>query len=328
MSDRIRIAVLDDSQHCARDVVDWSPVEAFADVDVYEYPFPDEHFLVDQLKPYDVLVPMRERTDFPASVLTRLPKLKLIAMTGPRVSPPIDTAAAAAAGITVTHTGNEHSVVTTAELAWALVMAGARHLTYADAVMRDSGWHADIPLGIKLAGRTIGIVGLGRIGTRVAGYARAFGMDVIAWSPNLTAERAAAAGARLVDKASLFSSADVVSLHLVLSERTRGIVGAPEIDALKPGAVLVNTARGPLIERAPLLDALQANRIVGCFDVFHTEPPDDGDPLRGLANTVLTPHLGYGVDVVMAQFYREAIDCIVAWRAGERLRVVVPDAGS
>ncbi len=204
MSDRIRIAVLDDSQHCARDVVDWSPVEAFADVDVYEYPFPDEHFLVDQLKPYDVLVPMRERTDFPASVLTRLPKLKLIAMTGPRVSPPIDTAAAAAAGITVTHTGNEHSVVTTAELAWALVMAGARppHLRRrGDARFRLA---RDIPLGIKLAGRTIGIVGLGRIGTRVAGYARAFGMDVIAWSPNLTAERAAAAGARLVDRRACF----------------------------------------------------------------------------------------------------------------------------
>lgn len=326
MSDRLKIAILDDSQHCARQVADWSALEAVADIEVYEYPFPDEIFLVEQLKPFDVVVPMRERTDFPASVISRLPNLKLIAMTGPRVSPPIDVAAATAAGVLVTSTGNEFSVISTAELTWAHVMACARHLTYADAVMRDMGWHADIPLGVNLAGKTIGIVGLGRIGTRVAGYAKAFGMNVIAWSQNLTVEAAHAAGARWVTKGELFATADVVSLHVVLSARTRGLVGQAELGAMKPGAILVNTARGPLVDRAALIEALQENRIVAGLDVFHMEPPDEGDTLRGLPNTVLTPHLGYGVDVVMGQFYREAIEAILAWRTGAPIRVVNPEA--
>lgn len=326
MSERLKIAILDDSQHCARSIADWSALEAIAEIEVYEYPFPDETFLITQLQPFDVIVPMRERTDLPERVVSSLPNLKLIAMTGPRVSPPIDVEAATRAGILVTNTGNEHSVISTAELTWAHVMASARHLTYADAVMRDRGWHADIPLGLNLAGKTIGIVGLGRIGTRVAGYARAFGMNVIAWSPNLTVERAFAAGARWVAKEELFATADVVSLHLVLSSSTKGIVGPSELGAMKPGAILVNTARGPLVDRMAMIEALSENRIVAGMDVYHMEPPDEGDTLRGLPNTVLTPHLGYGVDAVMRQFYSEAIDSILQWHAGRPVRMVNPEA--
>jgi phosphoglycerate dehydrogenase-like enzyme len=242
-STRLAIAILDDSQSVALRAADWSRLREVADIAVFTQPFADENEAAEKLAAFDILVPMRERTALTGSLIARLPRLRMIALTGAR-APTLDLAACASAGIVVSNTGGEHVTASTAELAFGLILACARTLPRADATMRAAGWHDGLPLGTILAGTRLGVVGLGKLGARLARYGAAFGMEVVAWSQNLTPEAAQAAGARRVDKAELFSTCDVISLHLVLSERTRHMVGADEIGAMKPGAILVNTARG------------------------------------------------------------------------------------
>lgn len=323
MTDLPRVAVIDDTQDLALASADWSPLRGRAEVEILRRSFADEDDAARTLAPFDVVVPMRERTAFPASLVARLPKLKLFAMTGLRAGT-FDIPAFTRAGVVICNTGINTSAAT-AELAFALIMACARTVPLADRTLRAGGWHEGVPVGTVLDGKRLGIVGLGKLGGRVAGYARAFGMEVVAWSQNLTDEAAAAAGATRVGKDELLASSDVVSLHLVLSERTRGIIGAAELAALKDGAILVNTARGPLVDEAALVAALATGRIRAGLDVFDREPLPADHPLRSLPNAVLTPHLGYGARHVFEQFYRESVENIVAWLDGAPMRVVNPE---
>lgn len=320
---RPRIAIIDDYQQVARSVADWRAVESMADVAVFTQPWRDEDEVARALAPFDGVVLMRERTAFPARLIDRLPRLALVALTGHRTST-LDIATCTRRGIVVSH-GTANPSGAPAELAFALILACARALPRAFANMAGGAWEEGLPLGIPLEGRRLGIVGLGRLGARVARYGAAFGMDVVAWSQNLTAEAALAQGARRVDKAELFATADVVSVHLALSERTRGIVGAGEIAALKDGAIFVNTSRGALVDEAALVAAVRAGRIAAGLDVFDAEPLPPGHPLRGLPNAVLTPHLGYVVADTMARFYGEAAENVLAFLRGAPIRVANPE---
>jgi phosphoglycerate dehydrogenase-like enzyme len=320
-----RIAILDDSQNVAMASADWSGVAARADITVFSQPFADETAAGAALADFDIVVLMRERTAFTAGLIARLPKLKLIALTGAR-APTLDIAAATKAGVLICNTGGEAVTAATAELAFGLIMASARDIAHADAVMRGGGWHQDVPLGTILSGLRLGVVGLGRLGSRVARYGAAFGMEVTAWSQNLTQEKARDGGARLVGKEELFAQSDVISLHLVLSERTKGIVGEAEIAAMKQGAILINTSRGPLVEEAPLMAALSAGRIRAGLDVYDVEPLPADHRLRELPNVILTPHLGYSAEPVFRQFYGESAQNILAFLQGQPIRMVNPEA--
>jgi phosphoglycerate dehydrogenase-like enzyme len=319
-----RIAILDDSQNVAMASADWSDVSARADITVFSEPFADEAAAATALVDFDIVVLMRERTAFTAGLIERLPKLKMIALTGAR-APTLDIAAATKAGVLICNTGGEPVTAATAELAFGLIMASARDIAHADAVMRAGGWHQGVPLGTILSGLRLGVVGLGRLGSRVARYGAAFGMEVTAWSQNLTEEKAREGGARLVGKEELFAQSDVISLHLVLSERTKGVVGEAEIGAMKPGTILINTSRGPLIEEAPLLAALGEGRIRAGLDVYDVEPLPAGHVLRNLPNVILTPHLGYSAGPVFRQFYGESAQNVVAFLDGKPIRMVNPD---
>jgi phosphoglycerate dehydrogenase-like enzyme len=317
-----RIAVLDDYQSVAADFADWSTLPEPADVVTFSDHVDDEDALVARLEPFDVIIAMRERTPFRRSLLERLPNLKLLVTTGQR-NASIDVAAAAERGIPVCGTGYFSSP--TAEMTWALILAAARHIPQEEASVRAGGWQQTI--GTDLAGATLGIVGLGRLGSRVAAIARAFEMDVIAWSQNLTDERAAEAGARRVEKDELFATADVVSIHLVLSKRTRGLVGAHELGLMKPSAILVNTSRGPIVDEAALVEVLREGRIAGAgIDVYDAEPLPRDHPLRELRRAVLTPHLGYVTRNTYEVFYRDAVADVAAWMRGEPVRVIEPPA--
>jgi phosphoglycerate dehydrogenase-like enzyme len=318
------IAILDDSQSVALAAADWGPLRERATLSVFKDPFANEDEAAKALAPFQIIVPMRERTAFTASLIARLPNLKMIALTGARAAT-LDSAACTAAGILICNTAGDRVTAATAELAFGLMLACARAIPLADSTMRAGGWHAGVPLGTVLSGGRLGIVGLGRLGARVAAYGAAFGMEVIAWSQNLTDEAAVAGGARRVSKAELFATSDAISLHLVLSERTRHAVGAAEIDAMRPGAILINTSRGPLIDSAPLMAALRDGRIRAGLDVFDQEPPPVGHPLRGLPNVILTPHLGYSAEPVFAQFYGESVANIAAFFDGRPIRVMNPD---
>ena len=320
---QVSIAILDDTQGVALQSADWSVLADRADVTVLRAPFAEEDAAAAALAPFAVLVPMRERTPFPASLIARLPNLRLIAMTGVR-APTLDITACTERGVLVCNTGLD-TAAATAELAFALILACARAIPRADATMRAGGWHTGVPVGTVLAGKRLGIVGLGKLGSRVATYGAAFGMEVVAWSQNLTEEAAAAHGAQRVSKEELFSTSDVVSLHLVLSERTRSVVGAGELAAMQNGAILVNTSRGPLIDEAALLGELRRGRILAGLDVYDREPLPAYHPLRELQNVVLTPHLGYSAKPVFEQVYRESVENIDAFLAGRPMRVVNPD---
>ena len=319
----MKVAVLDDWQGVARGAADWSGLEARAEVSFLSHPFPDEDAAAAALALYEVLIPMRERTPFPASLVARLPKLRMVALTGSR-SPSLDLAACAAHGVLVCNTGGQASSTGTAELALGLLLAAARAIPAGDAAIRAGGFQGGVPVGPVLDGRILGIMGLGRIGARMARYGQALGMQVLAWSQNLTEETAAQAGARRVDKDTLLAESHAVSLHLVLSERTRGIVGAAELARLRPGAILVNTSRSPLVDQPALLEALHAGRIVAGLDVFDQEPLPPDHPLRRAPNTVLTPHLGYGTSDTFAQFYGESIENVLAFLDGHPIRVLSP----
>jgi phosphoglycerate dehydrogenase-like enzyme len=303
------VAVLDDYQGVALELADWSPVLSRATVDVYNDHLANPDAVVERLAPYDVLCVMRERTPLRRDLIERLPRLKLIASTGPR-NASIDSAAAKERGITVLHTGYTSSP--TIELTWALILAGARHVISENASLRAGGWQRSV--GEDMANKTLGIIGLGNIGSRVAKVGLAFGMQVIAWSQNLTAEAAAAGGARLVSKEELLRTADVVSIHLVLSGRTTGLIGAAELALMKPSARLVNTSRGPIVVEAALIDALANHRIAGAaLDVFDTEPLPPQHPFRRLGNLLATPHIGYVSRGLYERFYRDSVSNIAAW---------------
>lgn len=323
MPDLPRIAVIDDTQDVAHASADWSRLDGRAEVVVFNTPFADEDDAAAKLASFDVIVPMRERTAFPASLVRRLPKLKLLAMTGAR-APTFDIPALTAAGVVVSTTGID-TTAATSELAFALIMASARTIPLADRVMREGGWHEGVPVGTVLSGKRLGLLGLGKLGQKVAGFGHAFGMEVVAWSQNLDAAKAEEGGARLVGKAELFETSDVVSIHLVLSDRTRGIMGTAELAAMKDGAILVNTSRGPLVDEAALLAELERGRIRAGLDVFDREPLPADHPLRRLPNVVLTPHLGYGAAHVFRQFYGDSIENILAWLDGAPIRVANPE---
>jgi phosphoglycerate dehydrogenase-like enzyme len=262
-----------------------------------------------RLLPYEVVCVMRERTPMRRGIIERLPNLKLIASTGPR-NASVDLSAAADHGVVVVHTGYFSSP--TVELTWALILAGARHITAEAAAVREGGWQKTV--GDDLAGTTLGIIGLGNIGSRVAKVALAFGMKVIAWSENLTADKAEAAGAALVSKEDLLRRADVVTIHMVLSERTKGLIGAPELALMKPSARLVNTSRGPIVVEKALIQALTAGQIAGAaIDVYDTEPLPQDHPYRGMHNLLATPHIGYVSRGLYERFYRDTVSNILPW---------------
>jgi phosphoglycerate dehydrogenase-like enzyme len=305
----MKVAILDDYQGVALHLADWSGVSKRARIDVFTDHVSDPAEVVERLLPYDVLAVMRERTPLRKDIIERLPNLKMIASTAPR-NASIDMAAAAERGITVTHTG--YTSAPTVELTWALILAGARHIVAEAEAVRRGGWQHTI--GEDMADKTLGIVGLGSVGTRVAKVAHAFGMNVIAWSQNLTAERAAAAGATLVSKEQLFRQADVVTIHLVLSDRTRGLVGAHLLALMKPTARLINTSRGPIVVEADLIEALHSNRIAGAaIDVYDTEPLPADHPYRRVDRLLATPHIGYVSRGLYERFYVDTAANIAAW---------------
>jgi phosphoglycerate dehydrogenase-like enzyme len=314
----LNVTVLDDYQGVALSSADWSSLAGAANVRPIHHHVSDKEELRDLIVESDVLVVMRERTAIRPSLLAQLPRLRLIVTTGP-FNAAIDVAAANAAGIIVCGTGG--SVESTVELTWALILGLARRLAEEDRAVRDGRWQTT--LGSELAGSTLGIVGLGRIGSRVAAVAQALGMESIAWSENLDPERAASLGVRAVSKRELFSESDVVTLHLVLSARTVGIVGPRELAAMRSSAFLVNTSRGPIVDERALAAALHAGRIAGAgLDVFDVEPLPADSPLRGAPRTLLTPHIGYVTDRLYRQFYREVVEDIEAFISGKPIRVV------
>src|SRR5215472_10431548 len=308
-----RIAILDDYQRVARQIVDWAAALPGVEVTAFADHLVDEDAVAARLADFDVAVAMRERTPFRRPLLARLPRLRLLVTTGMR-NAAIDLAAAAELGITVCGTAGSGS--STVELTWALILSLVRHVPAEDASIRAGGWQRTV--GTDLAGAT-----LGNLGRRVAAIGLAFGMDVIAWSQNLTPEAAAAAGGRRVEREDLFRMADVLTIHLVLSDRTRGLVGAAELALMKRTAYLVNTSRGPIVDEAALVEHVRAGRIAGAaLDVYGVEPLPAGDPLRTLPNSVLTPHLGYVSERTYRTFYGEAAEDIAAFLAGRPMRVL------
>lgn len=320
----MKVAVLDDYAGQALRLADWSPVLGRCVVHAFERNLgvPDE--AAEVLADYDVICLMRERMAVPAALIARLPKLRFIAATG-TFNRSLDLEAATARGIPVSISASgEAGLHAAPEMTWALLMALARNVPMEDRSLRAGHWQRTV--GTGLHGKTLGLLGLGKVGQVVARYGRAFGMEVLAWSANLTAERAAAAGAALVAKDELLRRADVVSIHLVLSDRTRGLVGAAELGLMKPTALLVNTARGAILDEAALIEALGAGRIAGAaLDVYDREPLPPDHPLLRLPNTVLTPHLGFGTAEVYAALYTRTVENVVAFLDGRPIRLMNPD---
>jgi len=314
----MKIAILDDYQGVALTSADWSSLKDRVEITVFRDYLPYGPALVERLKPFDAVVAMRERTPFKEPLLAQLPNLKLILSTGRR-NAAIDLRYAAEHGVTVCYTGySSHGAM---EHTWALILSALRHIPQENSSFRSAGWQTRI--GVDLKGKTIGIVGLGNIGGSIARIARAFEMEVIAWSQNLTDEKAAEAGARRVEKEELFRQADIVTLHLILSGRSRGIVGKAELDLMKPSAWLINSSRGPLVDEAALIETLQHKRIAGAaLDVFDTEPLPADHPFRTLDNLLATPHIGYVTEDTYKIFYRDTAENIAAYLDGKPIRLL------
>src|SRR5580658_9400693 len=322
----VKVAVLDDWQGVARGSADWSKLQARAEVVFFAEAFADEDDAAHRLADFDIVLSMRERTPLPGSLINRLPKLRMLGMTGAR-NASLDTPACTARGIPVCATqGGGYSDSATAELALGLLIAAARGLAVGDSNIRAGKFQMGVPVGIGLNGKTLGLIGLGRLGGHMARYGNALGMKVIGWSQNLTAEKAAAAGATMASKQALLSTADMVSIHLVLSPRSRGLLSAADLAMMKHGAILVNTSRGPIVDEVALLDAVRAGRIVAALDVFDREPLPAGHPLCSAPNTVMTPHLGYCVQETWEQFYPQSIENALAFLDGKPVRVTNPEA--
>jgi phosphoglycerate dehydrogenase-like enzyme len=324
----LKIALLDDYAKVALKSADWSVLKGKAEITVF-----DRHLSEDEaaslLTPFDVLCTIRERMSLPRSLFARLPNLKLVTIIGMTL-PNLDMDAATEHGVIVAHSNFANPlfanmVNATPEFTWGLMIATVRHMGFETRRMREGGWQSTV--GSNLHGRTLGLLGLGRIGKRMAAYAQAFGMNVIAWSQNLTEEIAASVGARRVEKDELFRQADVLSIHVVLSERTRGLVTARELALMKPEAYLINTSRGPIVVEADLIAALRSGRIAGAgIDVFDTEPPPADHPFRTMDNVVVTPHLGYVTRETLTAFYSDTLDAVVAFANGAPIRVANPAA--
>jgi phosphoglycerate dehydrogenase-like enzyme len=305
----MRVAILDDYQNVALQLADWSGVRRHAEITVFNDHMADPLAVVERLRPFEVVCVMRERTPLTRDILQQLPNLRLIASTGPR-NAAIDGQAATDLGIAVTATG--YDATPTIEFTWSLILASMRGIDREAASLKAGGWQTS--LGLNLMGKSLGVVGLGNIGREVARIGLAFGMKVIAWSQNLTEEKASAAGATLVDKQTLFREADIVTVHLVLSRRTKGLIGASEFAVMKPTARLVNTSRSPIVDEVALIEALQARRIAGAaVDVFEEEPLGLDHPFRRLENVLATPHIGYVTEDLYRTFYGDAAANITKW---------------
>ncbi|MFI5953715.1 D-2-hydroxyacid dehydrogenase family protein [Cryptosporangium sp. NPDC051539] len=318
----MRIVVLDDYQDVARSFGPFDRLDA--SVEVRNEHIDDPDALVGALRGADVVVAMRERTPFGAPEFARLPDLRLLVTTG-MANASIDLTAAAAHGVTVCGTGGggggSRKSSATAELTWALIFALLRHVPEEDRALRDGRWQTTV--GTELGGLTLGVAGLGRLGSQVARIGQAFGMDVVAWSRHLTVDRAASVGVRAVSKDELLAASDVLTVHLKLSDRTRGLFGAADLARMKPTSILVNTSRGPIVEEAALVAALRAGALAGAgLDVYDREPLPADSPLRGAPRTVLTPHLGYVTRQTYAAWFTEIVENIEAWAAGTPVRVL------
>lgn len=316
------VAVLDDYQGVALEMADWSGLPADCQVQVFRDHLADLDALAERLRDFAVVTCMRERTPFRRDLLERLPNLRLLVTTGMR-NAAIDLQAATDLGILVCGTaGGPESPP--AELTWGLILALARHIPREDTATRHGHW--GMTVGMSLENKVLGVLGLGRLGTRVAKVGVAFGMSVITWSQNLTAERAAQCGATFVTKDELFTRSDILTIHVQLSARTRGLVGAHELRLMKPTAYLINTARGPIVDETALVHALQARVIAGAgLDVFDQEPLSPDHPLKSLENVVLVPHIGYVTREQYQVRYRETVEDIAAYLKGEPLRVLNPE---
>ena len=306
---KCQVAVLDDYQNAALESADWSVLRDRVDITVFQDHLADPDAVIERLLPFDVVCVMRERTPLPRNVIERLPNLKLIASTG-SVNASIDVAVAGDRGIAVVHTGYRSDP--TVEFTWALILACARHIVTESNSVRSGGWQQTV--GVDLRGKTLGVLGLGNVGSEVARIGSAFGMKLIAWSQNMTAETAKATGAILVSKDQLFERADILTIHLVLSSRTRGLVGAAELEKMKPAAWLINASRGAIVEEQALITAMQNKRIAGAaIDVFDIEPLPPSHPFRTLGNVLATPHIGYVSQGLYKTFYEDAVSNIRKW---------------
>jgi len=306
---KYKIAVLDDYQDVAKSFADWTVLAKHADIKVFTDHLHGEDEIVARLMPFDIICVMRERTPLSAALLMQLPNLKLIVSTGAR-NRSIDVAAAEKLQIEVRNTGYlGHGAL---ELTWALLMAIAKHIPQENANLRAGGWQHMV--GNDLKGKTLGILGLGNLGAQVAAVAKVFDMDTIAWSENLTPEKAIAGGARYVDKKTLFQESDYLTVHMVLSDRSKGIVGAEDLSLMKPTAYLINTSRGPLVDEDALIKSLEENKIAGAaLDVFDKEPLDEGHPFRKLKNVLATPHIGFVTHDTYNLFFNDMIKVLLDW---------------
>ncbi|MBC7711798.1 MAG: D-2-hydroxyacid dehydrogenase family protein [Rhizobacter sp.] len=305
----MKIAVLDDYQNVALNLADWSKVKTLAEITVFNDHLADSEAVIKRLLPYDIICVMRERTPMTAAILNRLPQLKLIVSTGGR-NASIDLEAAEKNNIKILFTG--YTPKPAIELTWALILGLARNITSENTSFKNNGWQEKI--GADLNGKTLALLGLGNIGSEVALIGKAFGMNLIAWSQNLTVEKAEAAGAKLVTKEELFYQADFLSVHLVLSPRSKGIVGKNELALMKPDSFFINTSRGPLVDEAALIEVLTNKKIAGAaVDVYDVEPLTKDHPFRKLDNILATPHIGYVTKSLYEIFYKDTVANILKW---------------
>ena len=324
----IKIAILDDYAKVALQLADWSALDGKAEITVFERHLTEDEAAV-ALKPFDVLCTVRERMSLPRSLFARLPNLKLVTIVGMSL-PNLDMDAATDHGVLVAHSNFANPLfanmtAATPELTWGLMIATVRHISFESRRMREDGWQST--MGVNLAGRTLGLLGLGRIGSRMAEYARVFGMPVIAWSQNLTDDTAKPVGATRVSKDDLFRLSDIVSIHVRLSDRTRGLVTARELALMKPDAYLINTSRGPIVVEDALIAALREGKIAGAgLDVFDEEPLPPAHPFRTMDNVTVTPHLGYVTREALTAFYADTVDAVLAFANGAPIRIANPDA--
>jgi phosphoglycerate dehydrogenase-like enzyme len=323
MPQTYKLALLDDYQKVALKMADWDRLKKRGvEITVFHEPFSSVDDAAKKLAPFDMLGLLRERTAFPRALIEKLPNLKFMVLTGARASS-LDDKAATDRGIPISNTPGGGSNASTAELSWALLMMCARDLAKAERLARTGKWHDGIAQAVVLEGKRLGILGLGKLGSRAAHYGNAFGMEVVAWSQNLTPEKAAAGGAKYVSKDELLSTSDFVSIHLALSDRTRGLIQAADLAKMKKTAILVNTSRGPIVDEAALAAALKKGTIAGAgIDVYDAEPVAPDHPLLSAPNTVLTPHLGYVTRESYSAYFRGAVEDIAAWRRGAPVRVL------
>lgn len=323
----MKLAILDDYQRMALRSADWERLRRRGiEITAFERAFASLDEASAKLAPFEILSLMRERTPFPSVLIERLPKLRFISLTGMRAAS-LDSQACSARAIPISNTRSGNAYASTAELAFALILAAARDLMKADRGMRAGRWHEGLQGGVVLEGKRLGLLGLGKLGLRVARYAQAFGMQVAAWSQNLTPQKAAEAGVKHLPKDELLATSDFISIHLVLSERTRGLLGAAELAKMKRGAMLVNTSRGPIVDEQALIDALKNGPLAhAALDVYDREPLPADHPLRGMENVTLCPHLGYVSEDIYAAFYGDTLENIEAWLDGKPIRVINPEA--